>query len=151
MEFTTDHDPDNSGYRALTALIEQFNDGSTGLPDPARRLALLVRDEAGTVTGGLRATSYYAWMFIDLLILPEARRGQGLGTRLMQAAEAEASRLGLLGIWLDTFSFQARPFYERLGYRLVGSIADFPPGGARHWLAKRLDGRPLSADNPAQA
>ena len=24
------------------------------------------------------------------------------------------------GAWLDTFSFQARGFYERLGYRLFG-------------------------------
>jgi len=42
-------------------------------------------------------------------------------------------------IWLDTFSFQARPFYERLGFSLFGALAGYPPGSARHFLVKRLE------------
>ncbi|MDB5536981.1 MAG: Acetyltransferase family protein, partial [Devosia sp.] len=43
-----------------------------------------------------------------------------------------------VGIWLDTFSFQARPFYEKLGYSVFGTIPDYPPGGARYFLSKTL-------------
>jgi hypothetical protein len=42
-------------------------------------------------------------------------------------------------VYLDTYSFQARPFYERAGYRLFGELPDHPPGGAKYYLAKRFD------------
>ncbi len=148
MQIIASDDPDDSGRKVLFKMIEQFNDAETGLTEPARKLALLVRDPAtGEVRGGLRAISYYGWMFIELLILPKDLRGAGLGTRLIRTAEAEARKLGLKGVWLDTFSFQARPFYERLGYRLFGQIDDYPPGGARYFLGKRLDGGAAVAEN----
>ena len=65
-------------------------------------------------------------------------RGQNLGSRLMAQAEAHARAQNLAGIWLDTYSFQARPFYEKLGFTVVGEIPDMPPGGARYFLSKPL-------------
>jgi hypothetical protein len=46
---------------------------------------------------------------------------------------------GCIGIYLDTYSFQARPFYERQGYTVFGVLADMPPGGAKYYLSKQLD------------
>jgi ribosomal protein S18 acetylase RimI-like enzyme len=56
----------------------------------------------------------------------------------MAAVEAEARSLGCRGAYLDTFSFQAPKFYEKLGYREFGRIADFPAGFDRIWLMKRF-------------
>ena len=41
---------------------------------------------------------------------------------------------------LDTLSFQARPFYEKLGYRVYGQLEDFPAGSGhtRYYLTKTL-------------
>ena len=89
---------------------------------------------------GLWGVSYFRWLFVENFVLPEALRGQGLGTRLMREAEAVALARGCLGVWLDTFTFQARGFYEKLGYRVFGAIDDYPPGHRRFFLAKRLDG-----------
>ena len=52
--------------------------------------------------------------------------------------QAEAQARGCFGAWVDTFSFQARPFYEKQGYTVFGTIADQPPGHARHFLFKRF-------------
>jgi hypothetical protein len=41
-------------------------------------------------------------------------------------------------VWLDTFSFQAREFHERLGYTVFGTITDCPPGHSRFFLKKAL-------------
>ena len=49
----------------------------------------------------------------------------------MQAMEAEAIRRGCRGAYLDTFSYQARPFYERLGYEVFGTLDDYPAGHQR--------------------
>ncbi|NKC32230.1 GNAT family N-acetyltransferase [Roseomonas sp. BU-1] len=100
-------------------------------------LAVHPPGEAAPV-GGLSGSFFYDWLFIQYFFLPEALRGQGLGRALMQQAEAAARARGCAGIWLDTFSFQALPFYEALGYRQFGRIDDFPPGQSRHYLMKRL-------------
>ncbi len=125
--------------RGIAEAIERYNDERTGLGAPSRRLALAVRDpQTGGVVGGLWAVSYYGWLFVELLALPEAYRGHGLGTRLMRQAEAVARGRGCIGVWLDTFSFQARGFYEKLGYRVFGTIAEYPPGESRYFLQKTL-------------
>lgn len=110
---------------------------------------LVVRAPGEAVpVGGLNGSFFYGWMYINLFHLPEALRGQGLGRALMERAEAAARARGCTGIWLDTFSFQARPFYESLGYRLFATLEDCPPGHARHYLMKRLPMR-LPSDGEA--
>jgi GNAT superfamily N-acetyltransferase len=59
-----------------------------------------------------------------------------VGSRLIADAEQAARGEGCIGAWLDTFSFQARGFYEKQGYRVVGEIPDHPVGGARYFLSK---------------
>jgi hypothetical protein len=56
----------------------------------------------------------------------------------MRAAEAVAIERGCIGVWLDTFAFQARPFYERLGYSVFGELRDHPRNSARYFLMKRF-------------
>jgi hypothetical protein len=48
--------------------------------------------------------------------------------------------------YLFTYSFQARPFYERAGYRVFGELPDHPPGQTKYYLAKRfVEGVPPAA------
>jgi GNAT superfamily N-acetyltransferase len=92
----------------------------------------------GRTAGGAVGHSSYDWVFVELLHVESGLRGQGYGRRLMEAVEAFGRERGLVGIWLDTFSFQARPFYEKLGFAVFGSIEDHPLGGARHFMQKRF-------------
>jgi hypothetical protein len=57
---------------------------------------------------------------------------------ILAAGEAEASQRGCIGVYLDTYSFQAKPFYERLGYQVFGVLPDCPPGATKYYLGKRL-------------
>ena len=52
-------------------------------------------------------------------------------------AEEEARRRGCHHAWVDT-QFGARPFYEKLGYRVFGELPDYPPGYNRSFLQKAL-------------
>ncbi len=78
-------------------------------------------------------------MLIDWLWVDEPHRRRGIGTRLIDAADACARTLRLHGIYLNTFTFQAPAFYLARGYRVLARIDEFAPGHARLWLAKRLD------------
>ena len=106
---------------------------------PAQDLCLAIRDAAGSMAGGLWGRFSYGWLFIELIFVPEDRRGQDLGAALLAIAEAQARSWGGIGVWLDTFSFQARGFYEKHGFAVFGEIADYPSPHRRFFLSKRLD------------
>ena len=74
----------------------------------------------------------------EVFVVPEAYRGRGFGAQLLERAEAYAIGRKCAGIWLSTFSFQARGFYEKQGYEVFGSLPDHPRGGARFFLRKLL-------------
>ncbi len=73
-----------------------------------------------------------------MLFVPEPLRRQGAGRMLMQIAEAEAINRCCNGIIVDTFSFQAFPFYQSLGFTPYGELPNFPPGHSRIYLRKPL-------------
>ena len=125
--------------QAIFRLLDAFNDERTGFPDPVSPLAILLKEpEREAIIGGLWGVSYWRWLFVDLLFVPAAHRGQGLGTTLLNEAEAKARERGCIGVWLLSFSFQAPQFYQRLGYRPFGTIEDYPPGHNCTYLFKRL-------------
>jgi len=100
-------------------------------------VTLLAHD--GSLAGGLSGSISYGWLFVDILWVDSAARSQGYGRSLMLAAEAEARKRGCRYAWLDTFSFQARGFYEKLGYAVFGELHDFPAGHSRFFLRKKLE------------
>jgi GNAT superfamily N-acetyltransferase len=101
-------------------------------------LAIELRADDGTLVGGLYGATMWGWLTIDGLWVAEGLRGKGLGRRVLQTAEAVAVRRGCHGAWLGTFDFQAREFYEKMGYSVFGSVPDFPRGHTHHELWKSL-------------
>ena len=82
--------------------------------------------------------SRWGWLFLDAVAVPGELRWQGWGRRLIEATEMAAVERGCRYIWLQTYSFQARPFYEKLGYRVFGQLPDHPPGHTRFFMFKTL-------------
>tara|TARA_R110002020_G_scaffold220742_3_gene428631 strand:- start:937 stop:1359 length:423 start_codon:yes stop_codon:yes gene_type:complete len=138
MQILVDTAPTDADHAVIHDGLVAFNAAAIGKPWSRARFAVLLKDDAGLTVGGLWGAVFFDWLFIELLYIPENLRGQQLGSQLMAAAEAHARGQELTGIWLDTFSFQARPFYEKRGYSLAGEIVDLPPGGSRYFLSKRL-------------
>lgn len=108
-------------------------------------LAILLRDERGAVLGGAFGDVWGGWLELTFLWVAEPLRGQGYGARLLRAAEDEARHQGCRGVFLSTFSFQARPFYERYGYEVFGELPDYPAGHAYYFMKKALDDRRADA------
>lgn len=130
--------PGEDERSAILKPLRVYNLAQAGDPKP-EKIALLVRDEdSHEVIGGLYGEIFYRWLFIELLAIPEQTRGQGTGSRLMNMAEALAREKGCVGIWLDTFDFQAPAFYQKHGFSEFGHLEDFPSGHKRFFLQKRL-------------
>jgi ribosomal protein S18 acetylase RimI-like enzyme len=129
--------PTDEEEQAILLPLRAYNASKAGV-SRQEPIALLVRDDSGEILGGLYARVFYQWMFIELLSVPEQARGQGLGTKLMRMAEDVAREKECVGVWLDTFDFQAPGFYQKLGYSELGQIVDYPPGHKRLFFQKRL-------------
>ena len=129
--------PDPAFREVMANGLGAFNSDRAGSGE-WQTLAVLVQDEKGNAVGGLWGVTSYGWLCIELLFLPPELRGQGLGARIVSQAEAEALLRGCHGAWVDTFEFQARGFYERLGYGLFGQLDDYPNGLARFFMKKAL-------------
>jgi len=97
-----------------------------------------VRDDAHQMVGGLVAVAGAGVLFIQWVFLPPDRRLEGVGRQVMALAEAEGLRRGCRLAHLDTFTFQARAFYEKLGYSVFGTL-DYPdPQVSRYYMRKTL-------------
>jgi len=130
-------DPSAADEKAVLDGLMAFNSATAG-PTGFQPVAVLLKNDAGETVGGLTGRAVYDWLFVELLHIPERFRGQGVGTRLMAEAERFARERGLCGIWLDTYHFQARGFYEKLGFTVFGTLDGHPKGGARYFLQKRF-------------
>lgn len=103
-------------------------------------LAVAARDESGALIGGLNGVTHWRWLYIRHLWVDEAQRGRGLARRLIASAESAARARGAMGAYIDTFDPRVAALYERLGFSRFGEIGDFPVGGKRIYLSKRLEG-----------
>ena len=129
--------PRSEDVDAIRAGLQAYNRHYTpdGKYEP---LVIVLRAADQTVAGELLGGTYWGWLHVDILWLDAGARRQGLGTRLMAMAEHEALRRGCRGVHIDTMSFQALTFYERLGYSVFGVLEDLPPGHRRYFLQKDL-------------
>ncbi len=119
--------------------LSLFNVAATG-DSYYSPLAIFLRDDRGAILGGAYGHVWGGWLDLSLLWVAEPLRGRGHGRELLEAAEDEARSQGCTGVFLSTFSFQARPFYERFGYEVVADIPDYPAGHTYHILKKSLQG-----------
>lgn len=139
IELTTNPTPEDA--RTISQGLVQFNRKSVeglGSPDDELKFSLFVRDEGGQVVGGLRATCFWNTLHIELLWLDESVRGKGIGSDLVQQAEEYARDKGFGLALLESTDWQARGFYEKLGYTIMGSLSDYPKGHTTHFLSKKL-------------
>ena len=146
ITLSIEENPDQNELEIVRQGLQAFNDSKVENVNHLT-LEILLRDEDGKVRGGLLGDTYWGWLSISILWVDESLRGQGYGRRLLRTAEQEAIRRGCHSAHLDTMSFQARPFYEKEGYRVFGILEDVPIGNQRIFLYKHLTEKPLHSSS----
>ena len=131
---TSDPSPDDVQF--LEDRIYEFNTSASGIGG-GEWLAFFVRDQ-GRIVAGLCGNTWGGTCELRQFWVEPSRRGQGLGTQLLQAAEQEALRRGCRQVVLMTFSFQAPSFYERHGFEVLATVDNHPHGHQNLLMRKRL-------------
>lgn len=127
----------SAASRFLWAGLVRYNRRTAG-PLRYTRTVLTVRDTKNKIQGGVILQSYWKETYVELLWLSPKARRSGLGRQLMKEAERRARKRGSVLLHLNTYSFQAPGFYEKLGFRRFGGMEGSPARASRHFYAKRL-------------
>lgn len=129
--------PRAADLAVVDAGLDRHNRGEPELRLVAT-LAVFARDDAGQIHAGAVGRTWGQCCELQQLWVAETLRSRGIGTELMNRFEAEARRRACTLVYLDTFSFQARPFYERRGFRVVLATQGFGKGIVKYTLHKQL-------------
>jgi GNAT superfamily N-acetyltransferase len=135
-EFDISSEPTPVEVQYLEDRLYEFNSAATGITD-GEWLAIFVRDDH-RIVAGICGNTWGGCAEIRQFWVEEARRRQGLGTRLLGAAEREARRRGCWQMLLMTFSFQAPVFYAKHGFEVIAVVDHHPHGHKNMLLRKRL-------------
>lgn len=129
-------DPTASDEAFVKEQLGRWNIRVTGHDDYSPAYFFL-RDHENHIRGALLSYVWAKWLHVETFWLEEDIRRQGWGTKMLEEAHAIGREKGAEAAWLDTFSWQARPFYERFGYEAIFEIPDMPPGHSRIYMVKR--------------
>jgi GNAT superfamily N-acetyltransferase len=89
--------------------------------------------------GGIKMVVYEHSLYTHLLAVNKEYRGKNIGKKLMNFAEQEANKRDIQLLDVGTAEFQARPFYEKLGYKVIYTRKDNPKGYECYTLYKNLE------------
>ena len=125
-------------YASIWPPLRDFNERVVGDASGEPFALVITRPGSSDVVGGLWGMSLWGSFFIAAVVTPEGSRGHGLGTELMRRAEAAARARGCREMWLDTYAFQARPYYERLGFSVFAQLEGPAPIFPHYFMRKAL-------------
>ena len=98
----------------------------------------VVRNQEGSMIAGIAGWTWAGACEITQFWVSEDVRGNGIGKKLLEAAEEEARRNACSTILVRTYSFQAPSFYEKHGYGVEHAVENFPHGHRYYILTKAL-------------
>ena len=126
------------GYRAVLEGLGRNIISNIGDVDLGKDVRIFIRNMENKVVGGAIGSVFGGWLYISLMWVEESLRNRGYGTKLLEMMENEAVKLGCKHAHVDTYSFEAKPFYEKNGYTLFASLENYPEGHSKHFLKKKL-------------
>jgi ribosomal protein S18 acetylase RimI-like enzyme len=130
-------DPDPKDVQSLIDRLIEYNCAVTGYHD-GELLAIFIHAENGELQAGLSGFTWGGTCKIEWLWVSEDLRGRGTGRALVSRAEEEARRRGCIKMVVETHSFQAPDFYQKMGFKIVGQYTDYPRGHREYFLEKLL-------------
>lgn len=102
-----------------------------------KEINFIVYDD-NKLIGGAIGFIKYDWYFLDMLYIDEEYRKRNIGTSLINELENFARKENLTGIRTDIWDFQAKEFYEKMGFKLFGELKDCPLGTINYFFEKKL-------------
>ena len=137
MNFRITNDGKKEDICEIRDLLKTYN-REHGVMDESIPIGIYYEDDQGRKLAGLTGSAYGNWFSIDFLFVSDSLRGQGIGKKILLAAEEEARNKGCKFAFVNTNAFQAPAFYEKAGYQCVFTLKEFTCHGAKYYYTKTL-------------
>lgn len=134
----TVHDDDRLPEAALVEAGLDATNAAVATLRNVRPLVVFARGPAQAVVGGAVGRTWGECCELRQLWVADSHRRRGLGTRLVREFERSARERGCRLLYLETFSFQAKPFYEKIGYQVAAEIKGFEDGIVKYLMTRDL-------------
>lgn len=137
MNYRITNDGNENDINEIHQMLKAYNLSKREIAEDIP-IGIYYEDDDGRKFAGLTGETFGNWLCIKYLYVDEKLRGTGIGSKIMEAAENEAKNRGCKYAFVDTFSFQAPAFYEKLGYKEVFALTDYPYTEERYYYTKEL-------------
>lgn len=137
MKVEIDDHPDEKEIEELLSKLIQYNLKHLEIKKRSP-LAVWYKNNKDQVLAGITGNTFGNWLEIKYFYVNEDLRGTGVGKKLLRQMEQAAKSRGCRFSFLDTFSFQAKPFYEKNGYKELFVLHNYPLSSRKHYLIKEL-------------
>lgn len=105
------------------------------------REVYLARDETGLAGFVILCMTGAFVGYIQTVCIAPSRRGQGLGSRLVEFAERRILKVSPnVFMCVSSFNVEAMRLYQRLGYKIVGELTDYIVRGHSEFLLRKTVG-----------
>jgi ribosomal protein S18 acetylase RimI-like enzyme len=133
-----DQPDDKAALDLIDTGIGDYNDAAEPRLGDVRHLSCFVRDADGRAFAGAVGRTWGENAELQQIWLPKHLRDHGIGAMLLSAFENAARSRGCALIYLETWTFQARGFYEKKGYEIALELSGYAPGLSKFTMTKRL-------------
>lgn len=124
----------------ITGFLNQYNlDRVVSFEGEVNEDVEIIMYDKHEIIGGIIGRSLWGTLEIKRLAVHPDYRHKGIGSKLIAAAEEEAKKRKCGYLSLNTFSYQAPEFYEKMGFIKIGTEKDFPRGFERYFYQKKID------------
>jgi ribosomal protein S18 acetylase RimI-like enzyme len=97
-----------------------------------------VASDEGQFAGAVVVELFWGTLHVKYVFVKEEYRKQGIATKLMQKAFEYGKEHKCAFAFVETMSFQALGFYQKLGFVLEYTRSGYSHGTAFHYLRKDL-------------
>lgn len=138
MEYKLDINPLESDINEVRGgLIKHNTPFLEGIPKSCVGYYAMKDDEK---VGGIIADLWGNWLLIKFLWVDDSMRGKQVGSELLGLLESYARSEGCKSALVDTLSFQAKPFYEKHGFKCNMVLENYPIDSSLSFLTNSLVG-----------
>ncbi|CAM2839967.1 Acetyltransferase [Legionella steigerwaltii] len=117
--------------------LKKFNESIIGNYE-AKPFIIHAQNDSLEVLGGIKGDIFGTLCRVFTVWIHEQYRRKGLGRELFEQLDVFAKENNCTMIQLDTAEFQAKGFYEKLGYQVIATLPNNFMGYTSYILRKSL-------------
>ncbi|SRR5579883_1814892 len=139
IKFNIENDADEVQKvgKLLGKSLKQYNESIIGIYEYKPFTIYLTNDE-NDVLGGIKGEILDKVCMVQIVWIHELERNKKHGTALFKKLESFAKENHCKIIQLDTAEFQAKPFYEKIGYSVVAILPENFKGYTTYIMRKLI-------------